>query len=317
MNMTDEQKQALNTLAIGAAVVRLADEHPEPFLVKIPLSAVREGSVSDKAVKLRMARYHSDSGTKKSAQPLKAAVPLVPPPDKNNEIIKNTKKNKDTHPPSPRESQTTLDKSRLISDSKPGPPGRKMNREEIRFLSDVACRPLSTTVSRYQRLNLSRRRGNAIRQHLASAGIIEAVTIATRSGQVVLYQLSEFGRTACSSAGIHPGPRPRESLEHSFWVNRAAKHFENKAYDVSCEHPVKGNGAIDILAEKPGERVAVEVETGKSNVKGNLGKIRSAGFDRIVLVATSPAAVTACQKAVDSSQDDNARIEQLSWLDIG
>jgi len=25
----------LNTLAIGTAVVRLADEHPEPFLIKI------------------------------------------------------------------------------------------------------------------------------------------------------------------------------------------------------------------------------------------------------------------------------------------
>jgi len=316
MNMTDEQKQALNTLAIGSAVVRLADEHPEPFLVKIPLSAVREGSVSDKAVKERMACYHSDSRTNKTAQPPKAAVPPVPSPHKNNEIIKNTKKNKDSHPPSPNESQTTLDKSRLVPDSKPRPPGRKMNREEIRFLSDIACRPLSTTVSRYQRLSLSRRRGNAVRQQLVSAGIIEAVTIATRSGQVVLYQLTEFGRTACSAAGIDPGPRARQSLEHSFWVNRAARYFENKAYDISREHPVKGNGAIDILAEKPGERVAVEVETGKSNVKGNLDKIKDAGFDRIVLVATSPSAVTVCQNAIDSSHDDKARIEQLSWLDI-
>jgi len=37
MNLSDEQKEALNTLAVGTAVVRLADEHPEPFLVKIPL----------------------------------------------------------------------------------------------------------------------------------------------------------------------------------------------------------------------------------------------------------------------------------------
>lgn len=99
-------------------------------------------------------------------------------------------------------------------------------------------------------------------------------------------------------------------------INRAVKHFEKKAYDVSCEHPVKGNGAIDILAEKPGERIAVEVETGKSNVKGNLDKIRNAGFDRIVLVATSPAAATARQKAIDSSARGKSRIEQLTWLDI-
>jgi hypothetical protein len=191
-----------------------------------------------------------------------------------------------------------------------------MSREEIRFLADVAERPLSTTVSRYQRLNLSRRRGNAVRQHLAAAGIIEAVTIATRSGQVVLYQLTEFGRTVCSSAGVDPGPAPRASLEHAFWVRKAAAFFEQKGYDVVCEHPVQGNGAIDLLAQRPGEQVAVEIETGKSDVKGNLDKIRNAGFDRTVLIATSPAAVTTCQKAIGAHPEDKSRIEQLSWLDI-
>ena len=63
MNMTDEQKQALNTLAIGIAVVRLADEYPEPFLIKIPLCSVSEGSVSDKAVKEQMACYYTDTKT--------------------------------------------------------------------------------------------------------------------------------------------------------------------------------------------------------------------------------------------------------------
>jgi Holliday junction resolvase-like predicted endonuclease len=192
-----------------------------------------------------------------------------------------------------------------------------MNREEIRFLADIAARPLSTTVSRYHRLHLSRRRGNAIRQHLAAAGIIEPVTIATRSGQVVLYQLTDLGRSACSSAGIKIGSRPRESLEHAFWVNRAAKYFQAKGYEISYEHPVKGNGAIDLLAEKSGQKIAVEVETGKSNIKANLAKIKNAGFDRIVLVATSPAAVTACQKAVDSTErNQSPQIEQFTWFEL-
>ena len=38
MNTTDEQRDALSTLPIGTAVVRLADEHPEPFLIRIPLT---------------------------------------------------------------------------------------------------------------------------------------------------------------------------------------------------------------------------------------------------------------------------------------
>jgi hypothetical protein len=200
---------------------------------------------------------------------------------------------------------------------KPRPPYKNRSREEIRFLSDVAVRSLSTTVSRYQRLNLSRRRGNAIRQHLVSVGIIEAVAIATRSGQVILYQLTDPGRAVCSPLGINPGPKPRESLEHSFWVNRTSKYFERKGYEIKCEHPVKGNGAIDILAEKPGQRVAIEVETGKSNIKENLSKIRSAGFDRIVMLATSPAATEACQKAVDSSDRGRSpALELITWLDI-
>ena len=309
MNLTDEQKQALNTLAIGTAVVRLADEYPEPFLIRIPLCAVREGSVSDKAVRERMARYPTDSTIYRPTRASPTVVSRVPDPDNN--------KNRDTHPPSPQESIAISHESRAVPDSKPKPPyNRKMNREEIRFLADVATRPLSTTVSCYQRLNLSRRRGNAIRQRLAAAGIIEAVTIATRSGQVVLYQLTEFGRTAGSAVGVEPGPRPRESLEHSFWVKKATTFFEQKGYEVVREHPIKGNGAIDILAQRPGERVAVEVETGKSDVQGNLEKIRNAGFDRIVLIATSPAAATACQKVIGTNPEDKSRIEQLSWLDI-
>ena len=203
------------------------------------------------------------------------------------------------------------------SDSKPEPPNQRLNRQEIRFLADVATRPLSTTVSRYQRLNLSRRRGNAIRQHLAAAGIIRAVTIATRSGQVVLYELTELGRTVCSSAHIEIGPRPRESLEHRYWVARTAKYFEKQGYEVTREHPVKGNGAIDILAQKHGKRTAVEVETGKSSITTNLAKTKNAGFDKIVFVATSATAVSACQKAIKAIEPGkSAEVELLTWLDV-
>ena len=313
MNLTDEQKQALNTLPVGTAVVRLADEHPEPFLVKIPLYPIREGCVSDSAIRAKWGSNYTDTGSNRVRHTNSAEVSPVPPHDKKEENNRNNLDNNidNTHPPSPKESEEK-DKS-----SGPKPPCKNLSREEIRFLADVAGRPLSTTVSRYQRLNLSRRRGNAVREALASAGIIERIVIATRSGQVVLYQLSEFGSTICSSHHIDPGLRPRESLEHKFWVNRTAKHFEKKGYEVKCEHPVKGNGAIDILATRPGEHVAVEVETGKSNIKENLNKIKDAGFDRIVLVATSPAAVSACQKVADSTEScQSLAVELITWLDI-
>jgi len=142
------------------------------------------------------------------------------------------------------------------------------------------------------------------------------VCIATRSGQVVLYQLTDHGRAVCSCLGIDPGPTPRESLEHRFWVERTAKHFEQRGYETIREHPVKGNGAVDILATRPGEQVAVEIETGKSNTQQNLDKISEAGFDRIVFVATSPAAAAACQKVIADTTTKTLTVELLTWLDI-
>ena len=204
-------------------------------------------------------------------------------------------------------------------DSKHDPPNKasQISREEIRFLADIAARPLSTTVPRYQRLTLSRRRGNAIRQSLQSAGIIEAVPLATRSGQVVLYQLTDSGRTACASIGIDPGPKPRESLEHRYWIGKVATYFQKKDYEITREHPIKGNGAVDLLAERPGERIAIEVETGKSDIKANLAKIKKGDFDRVVIVATSPSAVNACQSAIDAMENnDSSMAELLTWLDI-
>jgi hypothetical protein len=77
------------------------------------------------------------------------------------------------------------------------------------------------------------------------------------------------------------------------------------------------NGAADILAKKPGQAIAIEVETGKSNTQESQNQVKSAGFDRVVLLATSSAAVTACQKAIDSPRKSGSEpVEMLSRLDI-
>ncbi len=312
MNLTDEQRDALSTLSIGTTVVRLADEHPEAFLVKVPRCPVREGSVSDQAVRKRMAAYYTQSAPNRAALTQQAAVPAVPATDNNNEIKRESVK---PHPPSPRESCAVIETSIHTHDSTPPP--EPLSREAMRFLADVAARPLSTTVSRYQRLNLSRRRGNAIRQSLATAGLIAAVPIATRSGQIVLYRLTDDGRSVCTSLGIDPGPPHRASLEHTYWARKVAQQFEKRGFDVTLEYQIKGDGVVDLLAERPGERVAVEIETGKSDIAANVRNALAAKFDRVVLVATSPAAVSACQRAIEMEDlDTSLPVELMTWLDV-
>jgi DNA helicase HerA-like ATPase len=317
MNLTDEQKQALNTLSIGTAAVRLADEHPEPFLIQVPRCPVNEGSVTDQAVSKRMAAYLTDSTATETSPDHQEAITPIPPADGN-------KEEEPSHPPSPRDALMKIpdsiqksESSVLKQEDQPPRQEPEMSREAVRFLADVAARPLSTTVSRYQRLHFSRRKGNAIRQDLHKAGLIEAVAIPTRSGQVVLYQLTDAGRVVCDDNAIDPGPAPRVSLEHRYWASRAARHFEELGYSVTLEYPVSGNGTIDLLAERPGERVAVEVETGKSNIAGNITKLESADFDKIILISTSAAATEACRSSIRSLDEvQSAPVELRSWLDF-
>ncbi len=310
MNLSDEQREALTTLPIGTAVVRLADEFPEPFLVRVPRCLIHEGSVSDAQVRAHMGPYLSISEPCEPPTAHSEAITPIPVPDRSHK--------KNPHPPSPGNVPVVEPEGSTENvDNPPPSEAPDLSREAVRFLADIAAQPLSTTVSRYQRLHLSRRKGNAIRHDLAQATLIAAVAIATRAGQVVLYELTDWGRTACQRLGLDPGPVPRASLEHRFWVDRAAAFFEDRGYDVKHEQLLPGDGVIDVLAERPGDRIAIEIETGKSDIAANLTKLRARGFDRIVLLATSPAAVTACQRAMASAvSDQQPTIELRTWLDI-
>lgn len=312
MNLTDDQKQALSSLAVGSCVVRLADEYPHPFLVKVPLCDITEGFITDDMIRTINKGDSNNSSENRAAGTLKQAIPPVPGSDEKINNIK-TKDNKEklSHPPSPSKLNNKKTDS-LISK----PPGKKISRQEIRFLADVAARPQSTTVCRYQRLNLSRRKGNAIRISLADAGIIHAVSIPTRSGQVMLYELTDAGRRVCDYLNIDPGPVIHQSLEHRYWVKQAKRYLEDKGYDIVLEHPLRGSEAVDLLAQKNDEKIAVEVETGKSDIPANLEKTRNSGFDKVVLIATSPSAVSACDKAVKKIKTEDINIEKLSWLDM-
>jgi energy-coupling factor transporter ATP-binding protein EcfA2 len=312
MNLTEEQNESLNTLPIGTAVIRLADQFPHPFLVHVPLCTVKEGSVTDDLVKERYNAYHTNSGTIQTPLFTQKPVPAVLAPDKNKtDNITNVQQN-NSHPPSPIESNN--EKNIIHSYTKPP---NNLSIEAINFLQDVIAHPLSTTVSRYNRLHLSRRRGDAVKRCLMKDNFIEPITVPTRTGQVVLYQLTNSGRDMCSLLGLKPAPLPRDSLEHRYWIEKAAEYYKKHGYEITFEYAVKGNGKIDIFAEKLGQKIAVEVETGKSEPATNLENAGKASIDKFVFIATSPAAASICQKIIDEAKNNIPfTVELLTWLDF-
>ncbi len=313
MNLAEEQKDSLNTLPIGTAVIRLADQFPYPFLVKVPLCPVQEGFVTDLMVKEKYRSCHGNSRMNKALLSEQAVVSAIPLADKNETINKTNTIENNPHPPSPVE---TDKENNLSVDT--NPPGKNsLSVETINFLQDIIAHPLSTTVSRYHRLHFSRRRGDAVRRYLMDSSYIEPITIPTRTGQVVLCQLTDSGRDVCSLLGLNPAPLPREILEHRYWVKKTADYYAKQGYEIIFEYAVKGNGKIDILAQRPGVRIAVEVETGKSAPLDNLKNASKASIDKFVFIATSPMAISVCQKVIEQAKESILfQVELLNWLDI-
>ena len=82
----------------------------------------------------------------------------------------------------------------------------------------------------------------------------------------------------------------RESIAHEYWKNLYAEKFRAMGYTIEVEAP-RHQGRVDILAQKPSESVAVEIETGMSDVVWNVKLDLLSGFDKVLVVATDKTAL--------------------------
>ena len=192
----------------------------------------------------------------------------------------------------------------------------EMDSPEHVFLKDIAEHPLSTVTERYKRLGLNARKENKIKWMLLEKGLIEQEKVRAPNGSVTLLKLTEGGRDVLAFQGISTRPLQKNaSLEHEYYKELAARKYMEQGYEVLKEVPIGDGKAVDLVVTKDGKRIAIEVETGKSNTRENLSKIGHANFDRIVLVATSPAASEACRRAVAGAAG-RPPVQLLSWLDV-
>ena len=166
-------------------------------------------------------------------------------------------------------------------------PTSTLNEREQALLKDISEHPYSGVVERYKRLSVSRRNGDVIKKFLIERELIEPVSILTRSGRMVLLDITDIGWQQLSQSGQRKPPvRFNEGLEHRFWKQKTAEHYEAEGYKVLIEEPV--NGYTDIIIEKDGKQTAIEIETGKSDWKKTLEKNQKKHFEQIIIMATTP-----------------------------
>ena len=144
---------------------------------------------------------------------------------------------------------------------------------------------------------------------LHAKGLIVSCPISTGRARVKVLSLTDVGKSvlgiAESEADRLGGP------EHRYWKRRLAEHMRADGYEVVEEFPLGGGKAVDLMAQRDGQRIAFEVETGNSDAAGNVEKCLAAGFQKIVVVATS----TTVHNAIARMLPERPQVSLLTGAD--
>ena len=149
----------------------------------------------------------------------------------------------------------------------------EITEEQKRLLIDVIEYPISGIAERYKRLSFSVYKGNRLKDMLIHFGFLKSTQISTFEGRVIYLEPTT---RALNELGIEK--RREGGPEHEYWKCRVAKHLEDIGYETEIEFPIGEGKTVDILAVRDGQRLAIEIETGKSNVMDNIRKLSSSSF---------------------------------------
>lgn len=251
--LTEEQKPLLSTLPVGQAIARKASGWPYPCQVAVPFIDI-PGKFTDTMV---YQRYLSSPFCLAQSDPTVSV---------GNRANQHTGTEVSGLPLPQRQHQVT--DSTFVTQPQPPPPEHDHDQDEF-ILSDeshvllesIAEYPLLPTAKRFDSLGFSRRKGQAIRTMLEDAGLVESHDIPTPEGKTVLLGLTDTGRRQVDETKI---AAINGSLLHAYWQDRIAKDLETQGWFVQLE-AVVDDRRVDVLAQRDGRCLIVEVETGKSD----------------------------------------------------
>lgn len=281
MLIEEDQKEYLGMLEIGWGIVRMQNRLSKPFLVKFPLFEIKKGTMTDEDVRNKMAGFSGNS-------------PNILPEEKKIEDIRPIRE-KDKI----RENQYEI------------------TEEEKKLLIDVMEYPIYGIAERYKRLSFSVYKGNRIRDTLISKEILNSYSLSTFEGRVNFLDITSKGEMVLRDMGYQIENKRGGGPEHEYWKHRVAEFFRERGYQVEIEKPIGEGKTVDIVATKEGERLAIEIETGKSDVAENIRKLSSKGFSKIWIITLNESVKKKLLEMADSMDEfENIKISVHSLKEI-
>ncbi|PHS04792.1 MAG: hypothetical protein COA78_16090 [Blastopirellula sp.] len=158
----------------------------------------------------------------------------------------------------------------------------------VKLLHDIAQFPLDGVDARYKRLGVSVDKGNQWKTQLVQNGLARPERVKVNRTSRVILRLTDEARLLMLP---REGLDPQASFTHEYWKRRVAYQLEDQGYKVMLEAPRKrGGGNMDISATRASESVAIEIETGKSDVVANV-KRNLLNAQKVIVVSTDEMAL--------------------------
>jgi hypothetical protein len=244
-----EQVDFLGQLETGLAIVKLQGRYFKPFLVRFPLFPIRKGVVSDSDLLRRNGSHSEESEVVRVEKDMKRLIRTI-------------------------EGLVNKERAEVV-----------LTEDERKFLVDIARNPISGVVARYIRLGINRYQGNNLQRQLLDKGLICWRPVSTRTGRLKVLVLSDAGKKAIPDVAVEKVFHKAGGFEHESAKLKLGEHYRRKGYAVTYEYKLPGGRSVDVVAEKDGKRIAIEIETGKSDSVYNIKKDLEAGFDEVIVLA--------------------------------
>lgn len=171
-----------------------------------------------------------------------------------------------------------------------------LSDEALTFIHDVIRYEDDGVRHRYRRLGLSGDKGNRMKDQLVENGILDEQEVKTGRTYKLLLRVTPRAR---EGLGLKKS-LGRGSLAHEYWKRFYAATLREQGYEVELEAP-RRNGRVDVLARRGTDSLAIEVETGKSDVVWNVRQNLKSGFRRVLVVPTDEAALRKVERQLASA----------------
>jgi hypothetical protein len=244
-----EQIDFLGQLEMGTAIVKLQGRHFLPFLLKIPLFPLRKGIITDEEIKRKIGSCKGESEVVRLGKEINEGIRLI---------------------------QGLFNKEEKEAD---------LTENERNFLVDIAKFPVSGVTTRYSRLGINRYQGLKVQEILLDKGLITFRKVSTMKGWLKVMVLTDKGKDAIKDVKIEKVFNKNASWDHEYWKYKIGMHYRKKGYKATFEYKIGEGKSVDVMAEKDGRRIAIEIETGKSDYVYNVKKNLDYGFEEIIVAA--------------------------------